>query len=171
MLSDTKRRERFWQKVEKMPNGCWLWRGKTHKLKWGNHPNGGYGVIRINHQEVMTHRLSYEWAHGPTTEDVCHTCDTPPCVNPGHLYPGNDITNAHDRVIRNRSNAQRGEVHANAKLTGENVKEIRRLYALNKSTTRYARKLYSQARLAKMFSVSQDTIYKVLNDLTWESVG
>jgi hypothetical protein len=51
------------------------------------------------------HRVAYELAVGPIPEGkhICHTCDTPACVNPKHLYVGDPATNGRDRAARGRS--------------------------------------------------------------------
>ena len=93
--------ERFWARVEQT-DGCWLWRG--------NKVRAGYGVVSRGRRKgakqiwKYAHRLSYELHHGaiPCGMDVCHTCDTPSCVNPAHLFLGTRRDNVHDMVAKNR---------------------------------------------------------------------
>lgn len=55
------------------------------------------------------------------TEQVCHTCDNTKCVNPAHLYAGDSVTNAADRLVKgNYTSTQR-------KFTEDQVKEIKYL--------------------------------------------
>ena len=104
----------FSEKYTTEPNtGCWLWTSG-----WDS---DGYGLATGN---VKAHRLSYEIAYGPIPKglSVCHKCDTPPCVNPDHLFLGTNKDNAQDRVMKGRGAA--GEKNANARLTDEVAREI-----------------------------------------------
>lgn len=89
-------------------SGCWLWVGGT---------NGkGYGQLWIDGEpSIMAHRLSWELHNGPIPKGmlVCHKCDTPPCVNPDHLFIGTDKDNIQDcikkgRYVYNIKNLKRG---------------------------------------------------------------
>jgi hypothetical protein len=85
--------------------GCWVWIGAVHKT--------GYGHVHRDRKLWKVHRLS--WIHyvGPIPEgaDVLHKCDLRPCINPDHLYLGNDLDNARDREQRGRGNHARGDRH------------------------------------------------------------
>ena len=85
--------ERFWKKVRITP-GCWLW---TACLD-----DHGYGMFspRGRRGSVRAHRWALEDFMGRPIRDgfnVCHVCDNPPCVWPGHLYEGTDQDNMDDR--------------------------------------------------------------------------
>lgn len=65
-------------------NGCHLWRG---------HKSSGYGVVGWEGRQWLTHRMMYELANGPVSEEqaglfVLHQCDVPACCNPEHLTLG-----------------------------------------------------------------------------------
>lgn len=66
--------------------GCWIWIGKRKRV-----PGQEYGRINMvidgRHRTLIAHRVSYEEFRGPIPEgmEVDHTCDNPPCINPGHL--------------------------------------------------------------------------------------
>lgn len=77
-------------------SGCWLWR----RARMGE----GYGMLRIGRALHYAHRAVYRLFHGriPKRALICHTCDTPACLRPGHLYAGSNSTNMRDAWARGR---------------------------------------------------------------------
>ena len=75
---------------------CWMWTGWTD--------NKGYGGLMHKNKPLKAHRLSWEIHKGPIPEGlyVCHHCDTPPCVNPDHLFVGTAKDNTHDAIKKGR---------------------------------------------------------------------
>ena len=63
---------------------------------------------------------------------ICHHCDVKICVRPSHLYLGTKRTNATDALNRGQMSTgkqhpvPRGMAHWKAKLTDEQVADIRR---------------------------------------------
>jgi hypothetical protein len=110
--------ERFWSYVDKS-DGCWLWTGTKQ-------PNG-YGRLCAGGKKLLAHRLSYEINVGPIPGGllVLHTCDVKLCVRPDHLYAGTRSQNSHDAINRGLHIPLRGVKHWNARLTEEQVQEIR----------------------------------------------
>ena len=101
--------ERFWAKVPDQPGmDCWVWHGA--KSTKGKSSPQGYGVIGTgslsNHtrRNVFAHRVAYELCRGeiPAGMFVCHACDNPPCVNPSHLFLGNNSDNMKDASQKGR---------------------------------------------------------------------
>ncbi len=78
---------------------------------------------------VLVHRIAYLWANGPLRpgEIVMHTCDNPPCCRPDHLVVGSYADNVQDMLAKGRANNPNGERHAQAKLSDEDVRRIRKL--------------------------------------------
>lgn len=144
--------DRFTAKFEVDPNsGCWLW--------FGAHVPKGYGLLKAEgrRNNVYAHRLSYEMHVGPipTGMRVCHSCDTPACVNPAHLWLGTDADNAAD--MKEKQRQSRGEARYNAKLTEAQARFI----------------LASPAKgrvLADMFGVSRACVRQVRKGLRWQSL-
>lgn len=119
--------ERFESKYVIDPDTlCWIWTA-TRLPK-------GYGLIgwRKNKKTVpiLAHRASWEIFHGPipVNVDVLHSCDNPPCVNPEHLFLGDQQLNMDDMVAKGRSKLGRvrlyGETNPNVKLSDIQVTDI-----------------------------------------------
>jgi hypothetical protein len=53
---------------------------------------------------VLAHRLVYQVKRGPIPKGsfVLHTCDTPSCINPEHLYAGAAWENTRDMLRKRR---------------------------------------------------------------------
>lgn len=140
---------RFWSHVIPEPNsGCWLWMAAE---------SYGYGDIWDGGHKFKAHRLSYVWANGgiPLGAHVLHRCDTPSCVNPDHLFLGNQAQNMADMAAKGRAvgGTARGEGHGNCKLTTEQVNEIRK-------------SPLGCNRLARHYDVVPSTIKRIRNGRT-----
>lgn len=97
--------------------GCWNWaRGRDRD---------GYGKIKVYGRSLRAHRHAWECAKGPIPEGgiLCHRCDNPACVNVEHLFVGSHQDNHSDRSRKGRTAS--GERHGRAKLTAQQVAEIR----------------------------------------------
>ena len=62
----------------------------------------GYGRMRFQGEMVGAHRVGFFTLYGWWPPVVRHTCDNPPCWNPGHLIPGTHDDNMLDMVRRAR---------------------------------------------------------------------
>ena len=86
----------FWSNAEYVTeSGCLIWMKGVNR--------GGYGNI-ANREERLTHRLAWVLTHGPIPENlkVLHSCDTPSCMNPHHLFLGTDRDNHIDALKKGR---------------------------------------------------------------------
>lgn len=95
-------REKFERSFSPEPNtGCWLWTGTVDK--------DGYGILREGRRyRVRAHRFAWQLERGPVAGDalVLHRCDTPPCVNPSHLFIGTQADNVRDARGKGRLSSQ-----------------------------------------------------------------
>jgi len=144
--------ERFYEKVMPEPmSGCWLWMAGTN--------NHGYGKFQINRKSRYAHRVSYELNVGPIPDGlrVLHKCDTPGCVNPAHLFPGTDADNVRDMMEKGRKAQTPGEDNGNAKLTENDVRDIRT-------------KRMNQREFAEFYGVSRANISHIQLNKSWNHV-
>jgi ribosome-binding protein aMBF1 (putative translation factor) len=91
---------------------------------------------------------------------VLHHCDIPPCVNPIHLFLGDAKINAEDRERKGRGQKQKGASSHRAKLTWEQVVEIRTTYDKKAGIT--------QKVLAERFGVSDQQISRILSGKNYQ---
>jgi len=142
---------RYQSRIHKTTS-CWKWTGSKDMC--------GYGVIKFHQKSLKAHRVAYEIATGRSPESLCvlHKCDNPACVNPDHLFLGTPGDNARDRSQKGRAGDIRGEKNGRAKLSVEQVAEIRRLY----QETRI-----SKVKLGKRFGVSDTQIGFIVRNKEW----
>lgn len=134
---------------------CWIWTGTKNNM--------GYGRIGIGHVGThYVHRISYQVFVGsiPPGMNLCHSCDTPLCFNPNHLFPGNQKDNLDNMTSkgRRRSKAHFGEDHHSHKLQSEQVDAIRSEYVPRKTP---------RPALALKYGVCRGTIDKILGNKIW----
>ena len=145
-------RLRFWAKVRVTDNrdGCWLWVGSRTS-------NGRYGQfmwasVYGHSRPVGAHRACWEMENGPlgTDQHVCHSCDTPLCVNPRHLFAGTHADNMQDASIKGRLSVPRP---GRRKLSDEQVQEVIAL----------CRNGHTQLSVAHQFGVSKGFVSLLLS--------
>lgn len=162
--------EKFLQSVLKLegPDACWLWTGFCGKRK-----NKNYGYCYLLEGEQQAHRVSFRLFKEPIPDGahILHNCDNPPCVNPDHLRAGTPQDNVDDRESRGRSRHHTGEAHGRAKLSQDQVNEIRQSYiplsngiCIPKGHTRIG----SFQHIADKYGVSKRTIRLIILGETWK---
>jgi len=173
-LSSTDK-SRFWEKVDvRGKEDCWTWKAAVSPRGYGQMGIGSRldGTRRV----IRAHRASWIIHFGkiPVPLYVCHHCDNPPCVNPGHLFLGTQFDNMGDASKKKRSasgdrhrvnlypeKVLKGEALVQAKLTELGVKKIRELYAAGGVT---------QLELGNRYGVTFQTISSVIRRKNWKHV-
>lgn len=150
-LSDSDLR-RFWSKVA-LPdaNGCMLWLGDGVPF--------GYGHFMVRGSYHPSHRISLWTAVGePKAPDLqaAHACRSRDCVAPEHLRWATGKENMQDR--HRDGTVNHGERNGQAVLTSDEVREIRRRYALGGIT---------QRELGAEFGVSPQAIGHIVTRRKW----
>lgn len=169
---------KFWSKVD-TSGDCWLWTAARDRKGYGRF-HTTYGTGKPHH--LGAHRMAYILAYGDIASDleVCHRCDNPPCVNPDHLFLATHAQNMADQYAKGRNSpppheygsqhwhnrmpekTPKGEKHANAKLTLEQVKDIRASYVAGR---------LSLQQLANQYGVTKSCIHSIVKDKGWKRVS
>jgi hypothetical protein len=158
----------FWRRVTRGADSeCWEWQGSKSST--------GYGTVAWHGRVVPTHRLAYALHYGGISLDtgfrilgraksyrrfVLHKCDNRLCCNPNHLFLGSMRTNQLDAYKKGRKTQPRSG-HVNAKLSPDEVRDIRASYDRGEKT---------QVALAGEYGVSQRAISLVVRRETYKDV-
>jgi len=151
---------RFWINTE-LTDSCWIWIGARS--------GGNYGWFQWEGKGVRPHRLVWSILFGEIPEKmmICHKCDNPPCFNPSHLFIGTRSDNQKDSARKRRSNfftnqilSSRGEDRYNAKLTDEEVREIKMELARGTSVR----------AIARIYPAGRSTITRIKKGLQWAHI-
>ncbi len=122
-------------------DGCIIYTGQN---------NGTYGQLEYRRKTYLAHRAAYMVYKGAIPEGmcVCHSCDTPLCINPAHLWLGSYQDN-----VRDMHNKGRARFNPLKKLTDEKFLEFRK--AIDDGV--------KQRVIASQFGVSQSYVSMVKN--------
>lgn len=146
--------QRFWQNVAKRgPDDCWPWTAHTN--------DAGYGMIGKGNNSIRAHRYSYELHFGaiPDGLHVLHHCDNPTCVNPAHLFIGDDAANMQDKTDKGRAYRPYGEAHGNRQFTERQIRHFR---------AEQPRSGLSIRAFARSHDVSYETMRRILKRLIYK---
>lgn len=148
--------ERFWKFVTiGTPDECWPFTGAKRI--------GGYGAFKVSREgnNIAASRAAWIVTFGEIAPGlfVCHRCDNPPCCNPAHLFLGSDLDNKRDSMQKGRHAF--GERSSSAKLTVDQVREIRHLAAAG----------VNDCELGRRFNMGRSTIRNIRVKNTWKQVA
>ncbi len=131
---------------------CWIWTG-TRNAK-------GYGVTELDGVSGA-HRIALSIATGGERAGMLaiHSCDNPPCCNPGHLRWGTTLDNARDAKDRGRN--AHGERNGSAKLTASQAREAREAFAAGEA----------KASIAVRLGVTEVLVHYVVIGRIWKRAG
>lgn len=152
----------FWERVKiGGKDECWPWTGGVSELKEGRN----YGVVWMAGVKKKTHRVAFEFTKGQIEKGllVCHTCDNPICCNPNHLFQGTNLDNMRDCLSKGRGRKEHGEDRYNAKLTEDDVRQIRRRFVKRCPKN-------GLAALGREFGVYDTMIHSIVTRKRWKHV-
>lgn len=117
------------------------------------------GKLRSAHRIafVEANNISWDSIKGLV---VRHKCDNPSCINPEHLCIGTQADNIRDMMERNRGFWLSREKHGMAKLTEEQVREIRKEHV-------WGSKTHGSSALGRKYSVNEKTIRLIIKNINW----
>jgi hypothetical protein len=174
--------QRLLDRTTENEDGCWIC----------NYSFDGdrYPLMNVYGKTMRCNRIAYElWVGSAGDKYVCHSCDEPRCINPGHFFLGTNSENMQDMIKKGRQNypkgdrhgskthpeklsrgkkhseimkrvAARGEEHGMAKLTEIQVREIRA----------YRDQRLGYGAIAKLINLPKGTVGNVFYDLVWKHV-
>jgi hypothetical protein len=154
--------ESFWRRATS-GEGCWTWQEGV---------SGGYGRIYGRGYGVPTtlaHRVAWVLAGNADPGELCvlHSCDNPPCIRPDHLFLGTRADNSADMMKKGRHRLSmdpqfftKGTSNARAKLTNEQVVEIRQQAIAGEHYT----------AIAKAFGISPTHACGIINGRSWRHI-
>ena len=121
-----------------------------HNWRWGEHER--QAVASGNGKIVPVHRLSWEIHNGqiPQGYQINHHCNNARCINPEHLYLGDQFENMQDTV--------RAGNHATQKLTWSYARAIRAEYEPGRITWQ---------EIADKYGVASGTVGNIINNKTY----
>lgn len=132
-------------------------------LRLSGKAGDGRAYVLVGKAHVPAARLAYETWVGPIPagQNVLHHCDVGDCIEPTHLYTGDQQRNMADKIERGRDRSPLGEDNGRARLTEDAVRSIRRRRTDGETMT----------SIASDLGVSTSTVKAVVDRRTWAHVA
>lgn len=120
-----------------------------------------YGRIVVEGEALLAHRAVYESEVGDIGDKhVLHECDNPACVNPNHLFLGTQSDNMKDMYQKGRRKPIAGEDGYHAKITEDDVHEIRQRYEDGET----------QGNIAEDYPIGRTGVGAIVRRETWDHI-
>lgn len=155
--------ELFWSRVIKTDT-CWIWSRATDKQERAR--------FKLEGKRLSVYHLSYMLTYNLplyTKLYLCHACDNPRCVNPTHLFEGNDKINAQDMMRKGRGRGQftkdtptafrKGHTPASRKISEEVARGIK----MDLQTMR-------QCDIIRKYDLPRETVRGIARGISWASL-
>lgn len=128
-----------------MIDDCWIWRGRVN--------TDGYGVFKHHQKILRAHHesLKLKEARPSRKHNALHTCDTPRCINPDHLWWGTQRENIADMQAKGRG--RRG-----SRWTEEQILSAVSMYRTGQ---------YTQAQVEAHFGMASGTVCRIMSGKIW----
>jgi len=122
----------------------------------------GYPVISRDKKRYRMGRYLYSLKYGPIPEGmfVCHTCDTPKCINIKHFFLGTAQDNSDDMINKGRYKPTYGTINGQSTLTEKDIINIR--------SYTYYKGLHKE--LGKLYNVTQTHIWSIRSKRSWKHI-
>jgi hypothetical protein len=135
-------------------NGCWIWAKST----WN-----GYGKTILSGKVMQAHRASWKTFVGniPIGVQVNHKCHVRDCINPDHLYLGDQKQNMRDMKEAGRQKILKGSEVGNSKLQDKDILRIREI----------SRQGVSAKEISQLFKTCLSNIRQIVACKTWKHVS
>jgi hypothetical protein len=139
-------------------DACWPWTGSTSK---------GYGRFNFEKSFRLAHRVAFALASGeaPPGLGVLHRCDNKRCCNPKHLFLGTQADNMLDMVLKDRQRVgpvHHGKRNPMARLTTENIADIRGAYEDGEATTE---------QIASEYGITHQHAVRIVQAKAWKNTN
>lgn len=153
-LGDPERKPRRKLDQPLITDDDWILESKTgcHIWRWAKKESGHGTMTLDSNKHILMHRVAWETRNGPIPEggQINHPCNNTSCINPDHLYLGDQFDNMQDTVEAGN--------HAMQKLTWADVRVIRDEYEPRKITYK---------KLADRYGVTNGAISNIVMNRTF----
>ena len=131
--------------------GCWNWtKGRNSR---------GRATVKIKGSMQYVSRVSYLIFNMKAIGDfyVLHKCDNPACINPDHLWLGDQFDNMRDMVSKGRNADNSGESNPFSKLSEKDIDGIKSMVQSG----------HTLAATALKYGISYPHVSRIIKKVAW----